>query len=114
MNDTNDANDVNPKMPHHYYYHRGSIMLGGRSSMMGGRSSMMGGRNSMMGGGRQSMLKSRGRRSTAKITLPGPSSTTASSVRESSFVVIHVWWYSPFAMYRPGKDRCLDHFWESI
>ena len=71
---------------------RGSIMLGGRSSMMGGRSSMMGGRNSMMGGGRQSMLKSRGRRSTAKITLPGPSSTTASSVRESSFVVIHVWW----------------------
>ena len=73
---------------------RGSIMLGGRSSMMGGRSSMMGGRNSMMGGGRQSMLKSRGRRSTAKITLPGPSSTTASSVRESSFVVIHVWWYS--------------------
>ena len=87
-----------------------SSIMGGRSSMMGGRNSMVGGRNSMMGGGRQSMLKSRGRRSTAKITLPGPGSTNASSVRESSFVAIHVWWYSFCNVeYRSGKDRCLDH-----
>ena len=89
-----------------------SSIMGGRSSMMGGRNSMVGGRNSMMGGGRQSMLKSRGRRSTAKITLPGPGSTNASSVRESSFVAIHVWWYSLLQCRIPIRKRQVE--WESI